>query len=225
MDEHKICFILCVNNEQYLQEAMFYIDRLVVPEGFTTDCIVIREAGSMAEGYQAAMEESDARYKVYMHQDVMIINKNFIQDCLDIFRKDEQIGMLGMVGSVKLPPDGVAWNNQMRCGKLYGNNVVTANITTFPVPIKEDYCQVEAVDGLLMMTAKDVDWRKDIFQGWDFYDVSQSMEMRRAGYKVVVPRQEEPWVIHDDGFLNMTNYKKWKKVFLQEYKAEDGSFR
>lgn len=224
MDNQKICFVMCVNDWQFAGEALYYINRLRVPKGYETDVITVEEADCMTEGYQAAMEQSDAKYKVYLHQDVMIINPDFLQDCLDIFRMDERIGMLGLVGSVRLPEDGVAWNNQKRCGMLYGNNVVTANITTFPVPVTDRYQEVEMVDGLLMVTAKDVPWRTDLFRGWDFYDVSQCMEMRRAGYKVVVPRQEKPWAVHDDGFLNMKEYKNWQKVFLKEYKAEDGTF-
>ena len=41
---------------------------------------------------------------------------------------------------------------------------------------------------------------KDLFDGWDFYDISQCQEFRRTGYKVVVPKQEEAWCIHDDGY-------------------------
>lgn len=224
MNNQKICFIMCVNDWQFAGEALYYINRLRIPEGYGTDVITVEEADCMAEGYQAAMEQSDAGYKVYLHQDVMIINRDFLQDCIDVFRMDEGIGMLGLVGSTGLPEDGVAWNNQKRCGMLYGNNVVTANITTFPVPVRDGYREVEMVDGLLMMTSKDVPWRTDLFRGWDFYDVSQCMEMRRAGYKVVVPRQEKPWAVHDDGFLNMKEYKNWQKVFLKEYQTEDGRF-
>lgn len=224
MNNQKICFIMCVNNWQFANEAIYYINRLNIPEGYEIDMITIEEADCMTEGYQAAMEQSDAKYKIYMHQDVMITNPDFLQDCLDILQADESIGMLGLVGSTSLPADGVAWNNQKRCGMLYGNNVVTANITTFPVPITDRYQEVEMVDGLLMMTSKDIPWRTDLFKGWDFYDVSQCMEMRRAGYKVVVPRQERAWAVHDDGFLNMKDYKKWQKIFLEEYRAEGETF-
>lgn len=33
------------------------------------------------------MRESDDKYKVYLHQDTFIINKNFIYDIIDIFKK------------------------------------------------------------------------------------------------------------------------------------------
>ena len=104
-----------------------------------------------------------------------------------------------------------------RIGKIYSSNVVEAGISL--IGEKEDR-DVEAVDGLLMITQYDVPWREDLFKGWDFYDISQSFEFRRAGYRVVVPEMAEPWCIHDDGFLNLANYYNERKIFQKEYRAK-----
>lgn len=53
MDEKKIAFIICVNNELYFEECVYYINRLIIPEGFSTDVIAIREADSMCAAYNA----------------------------------------------------------------------------------------------------------------------------------------------------------------------------
>ena len=80
-----------------------------------------------------------------------------------------------------------------------------------------EYSEVEAIDGLLMMTQYDVPWREDIFDKWDFYDASHSMEFIKKGYKVVVPKMEKPWEIHDCGLLNKDNYEEEKEKFVREY--------
>jgi len=85
-DDRKICFIVCVNNDKYAAECQLYIDSLIVPQGYATDVISITGAQSMAAGYNAAMLESDAKYKIYLHQDTFIRNCNFIQDILSILR-------------------------------------------------------------------------------------------------------------------------------------------
>ena len=72
MNDRKIAFILCVNNELYYEECLWYINQLYVPEGYETDVICITDAESIAQAYNAAMESSDARHKVYLHQDVFI---------------------------------------------------------------------------------------------------------------------------------------------------------
>lgn len=218
MNERKICFIVCVNNDSYEQEMLKYLNNLIVPEGYELEYLSVRDAKSMTSGYNEGMEASDAKYKVYLHQDVFIVNPWFIQDMLDVFA-DPQVGMIGMVGAPELPENAIMWNGP-RVGKLYFNMVYRAQKSEFG-EVQGRYQEVEAVDGLLMATQYDLPWREDLFLNWDFYDASQSQEFLKRGYKVVVPRQKLPWCIHDDGFPNLKNYYEARKIFKQEYKKEE----
>ena len=168
----------------------------------------------MTSGYNQAMKESDAKYKVYLHQDVFIVNQNFIPDILTLFRQKE-IGMIGMVGNTEVSESAVMWYGK-RVGMLHSNSVYFADSYLFG-EVKEAYQPVEAVDGLLMATQYDIPWREDLFSGWDFYDMSQSFEFRKRGYSVVVPKTEKPWCVHDDGILNLGKYYQQRKIFLKEY--------
>lgn len=76
---------------------------------------------------------------------------------------------------------------------------------------------MEAIDGFIMITQYDIAWREDIFDHWDFYDCSQSMEFIRKGYKVVVPAMQKPWCVHDCGFVNLAGYEEERLKFLKEY--------
>ena len=214
MNKKKVCFIMCVNNEDYEREQMKYLRELIIPEGYEMDVISIKGASSMTSGYNEGMHACDAKYKVYLHQDVFIINKNFIADMLRIF-DEEEIGMLGMVGAPKLPENCIMWNTS-RVGKLFFNMIYQAGESTIG-EIDGLYSEVEAIDGLLLATQYDIPWREDLFQNWDFYDVSQSQEFLRAGYKVVVPNQKQPWCIHDDGFFNLKNYYAARRIYVKEY--------
>lgn len=98
VNEKKIAFIVCVNNEQYFNECVWYINRLIIPENVSIDIIGIREAESMCAAYQAGMVSSDAKYKIYLHQDVMIRNSHFLEDIIKLFDENPRIGMLGMIG-------------------------------------------------------------------------------------------------------------------------------
>ncbi len=215
MDEKKICFILCTNDSKYEKETIRYINSLEVPEGYEIEILSIWEAKSMTSGYNEGMQASEAKYKVYLHQDVFVVNKRFIYDTLEIF-KEKEIGMIGMVGAPVLPENAIMWNGP-RVGKLYFNAVYMAGGSVVG-DIEGAYKEVEAIDGLLMATQYDLPWREDLFDKWDFYDVSQSQEFIRAGYKVVVPNQQTPWCLHDDGFSNLKNYYGERKKFLKEYK-------
>ncbi len=226
MDLKKIAFIVCVNNELYFEECKFYIDRLVIPDGYSIDLIAIRETGSMCAAYNAAMQESDAKYKIYMHQDVMIRDVHFLKNVLKIFIQNQNVGIIGMLGGTKMPKTGVtyrAWN----VGMVDWRDPDISYYLVGTKDMKQEDTFVEAVDGLLIATQYDIPWREDLFKHFDFYDVSQSFEMRKAGYEILVPYQKEPWVIHDSSFAKLTWYDEGRKICLKEYPEylyADGGF-
>ncbi len=211
--KNKICFIICVNDEQYEIEALNYINRLYVPEGYIIDAISVKDATSMTAGYNEAMQVSDAKYKVYLHQDVFLINRNLITDILEIF-SNKEIGMIGAVGTKILPWHGIMWYGS-QIGELWSSEIT--NMELIRKGISNRWEEVEVIDGFLMVTQYDITWREDLFDGWDFYDASQSMEMWRNGYKVVVPKQKTTWCIHDSGNVNLKNYYKYREIFQREY--------
>ena len=190
-----IAFIICVNNELYFEECKYYIEHLEVPAGYDIDVIGIWEADSMCAAYNLGMRSSDAKYKVYMHQDVFIRDSRFLE--------------------IGIPENGgvySSWNvGKVDCREPDLSYVLLCG----PNQTKDQ--TVDAVDGLLMMTQYDLPWREDLFSDFDFYDVSQAFEFRRAGYEIVVPYQEDPWVVHDCGFAKLTNYDRNRKICMEEY--------
>jgi hypothetical protein len=122
--------------------------------------------------------------------------------------------MAGCVGCDAIPLNGqpvAAWN----VGTVYHNCIPNR------MERRQDETGrsilVEALDGLLLATQYDIPWREDLFDGWDYYDVSQCLEMQRAGYQVVVPYQESPWCYHDNSYSKMRNYWKYCERMIQEY--------
>lgn len=215
-NENKFCFIICANMESFLEECLLYLRLLEIPDGFETEILTIREAPSMAAGYNEGMRASDARYKIYLHQDTFITEKKFLQKLLDIFSQDQTIGMVGMIGSPTLSKDGVMWHGN-RCGDFYRLEELqksgVQDIEKLTAGIKE----VEAADGLLLATREDIAWREDILKEWDFYDVSQCLEFRRAGYRVVVPAQNPSWTVHACGIPSFWNYNENREIILKNY--------
>lgn len=219
MNEKEICFIMCVNNHEYMEEAVYYINHLHVPDGFQVSFLAVEDASSMTVGYNEGMKASDAKYKVYLHQDTFLTYPYFLDECIALFQSDARIGMIGLIGIPKMPPSGIMWDGK-QYGKLYETHIYETIIRGNDLPDGKDYLEVEAVDGFLMVTQYDIPWREDIFDHWDFYDASQSMEFIKRGYMVVVPRMEKPWALHDCGFLNKDNYEKEREKYVREYLEE-----
>ena len=217
MNEKQIAFIVCVNDEMKYSECRYYLERLRIPEGYAVEMIKIQDALSMAAGYNVGMKSSDAKYKVYLHQDVFIRNQNFISEILEVFAQDEQIGILGMIGKRNLKMGSAEMVMIWDTGRVIDNEY----IWSFGYPASgKRYAEVQASDGLLLATQYDIPWREDLFDKWDFYDCSQSKEFERNGYKVVVPKLGKPWCIHDSGFVNYTHYHEERIKFLEEYGKE-----
>ena len=218
MNDCKIAFIICTNDEIMIKECRLYIERLFVPKGYKTEILEIYDAVSMASGYNAGMKQTDARYKIYMHQDVFILNRYFLVNMLKAFQLYPSAKMMGMVGTERLSATGIMWK-----GKSYGALYERDERPYIHKMLDEEtkVMKAEAIDGFLMATCEDLPWREDLFDGFDFYDISQSFEFHRHGYEIAVPDQEYAWCVHDDGkILNLFHYNYYREIFLENYRED-----
>lgn len=216
-DNKKIAFIYCVNNEAMYEKSVAYLKKLEIPEGYSVEYIKINNANSITEAYNDEMKSNNAKYKIYLHQDVFILNKNFINDIIRIFESDKKIGILGVIGSKDISQSGTWWRSEERYGKVYDSSKGIMKELKFN-EIQNEYEDVSAVDGLLIATQYDIPWRDDIIKGWHFYDVSQCQEFIKRGLKVVIPKQKSPWCKHDCGITKIDkSYRQLRAIFVKEY--------
>ncbi|MFB4210461.1 glycosyltransferase family protein [Shouchella sp. JSM 1781072] len=220
MNKKEICFITCVNDETLYERAASHIDMLYLPRDYTVTKIAIRDALSMTSGYNTALKQSNAKYKVYLHQDTMIINRMFLHDLLFLFENHPSLGMFGVIGAKDLPENSVWWDSKLKAGKILEKRD-TYGYLSF---IEADYAfQTAAViDGVLMATQYDIPWEEQ-FDGWHFYDVSQSFLFQNKGYEVGIAHQPHPWVMHECGeefdqlaygrYLHQ--FHKWQRTLSQ----------
>lgn len=219
MDNRKIAFIICSNNDLYYNECVYYINRLQIPTGWHTEILRMPDAKSMTAGYNEGMKASDAKYKVYLHQDVFLYNEYFIADIVKAFMGNEHLGMIGLLGRHGgFPKDARTWSSWNIGCCLAGNGMETWLFNPNNLPHKpSNIAPVDAIDGMLMATQYDLPWREDLGLGWDFYDVSQSLEFRKAGYQVGIPYQETPWCLHDCGYSKLYHIDESRKKMFAAY--------
>ena len=222
LNDNKIAFITCVNSDWWYSECLLYLKHLKIPENMTAEFIDVRNAASMASGYNRAMKNSDAKYKIYLHQDTLVVNKNLIADLLKIFNSDKKIGVIGMIGCVNLPSTGVWWDGMRIYGRVLHACEPESVVDSHCDEPDGDFQEVESVDGFFLATQYDLNWRDDLFDGWHLYDTSLCKEMSRAGYKVAIPNQEKDfWCIHCPKEKPLDpKYRRYQKIFLKEYGAE-----
>ena len=221
LDAGKVAFITCVNSEEWYEECRLYLEHIRLPEGFRAEYLPQRGASSMCAGYRAGQLASDAKYKIYLHQDTLVVNHDLVEDLLSLFA-DRTVGLVGVIGCRSLPRSGVWWDGL----RTYGRVLHACE----PESVVDSHCmepdgacqEVEACDGLFLATQYDVPWREDLFTGWHLYDTSMCLEMKRHGYRCVVPNQSADfWCIHCPREKPLApEYKEYQKIFLREYGKE-----
>ena len=215
LDESKICFICSVNDTGKYNESLGYWKKLQVPTGMQVESLVIHGANSMTEAYAAAMSQSDAKYKIYIHQDVWITQLDFLEVMVNSFKSDMSIGIMGVVGSKNIPESAVWWEGEL-VGAIRDDH--TGTMEKYLYERNDRNCQEAiALDGLLLMTQYDILWRTDIFDKWHFYDLSQCMEFYHRGYKVAVMPQSMPSAMHWCGQNPMYGFDEQREKFIREY--------
>jgi len=240
-NEKKFAFIICVNDEVLYNICLKHIESLHIPEGYTIEKIRTIGAKDISEAYNSAMKSSDAKFKIYLHQDTFIKNKNFLNDIRKIFTKDPAIGMIGMVGARRLPSNGIWFkDNWWYCyGKVleYRRGGILQSIlgplnkrkgrVVFFKKVRDEFMPVVVVDGLIMITQYDIPWRTDLYGGFLYYEGPHCIEFIKSGYKVVIPEQKEPWVMHYGPRVEKSKAQQsaiWKElesnmnIFMKEYK-------
>ncbi len=245
MNEKKFAFISCVNDEVLYKECVKHIDSLVVPEGYTVEKVKIAGAKGLAEAYNKAMEDSDAKYKIYLHQDTFVLNKNFLEDIVRLFTKYPKLGMLGVIGSTRLPESGIWFQDGLHCfGEVWEYrkaggihyllgwwnqwNHRKKRLTRYR-RVRRDYLPVAGIDGLIMITQYDIPWRKDLYSGFIYYEGPHVLEFIKQGFEVGIPYQQQTWCMHYGNQRERTpeEDKRYQEEFhanMKIFRKEYGSF-
>ena len=198
-------------------------------------CII---GGVMPSAYNQALEESDAKYKIYLHQDTFIYNKRIVFEIVDFFQKYPQVGMIGVVGGSYLPKSEIWFEDGLHSfGKVWGNRPNFLNLPILNLnkrkkrivyfrPVRKPYQPVLVIDGLIMITQYDLPWRSDLFDSFLYYEGPHSLEFIKHGYQVAIPYQKEPWCMHWGPEIERSpiqhqamwaGIRKNAEIFLKEY--------
>jgi len=208
-DPHAISLITAVKDEAQYRTCLQYLDELQIPPGYEVEKIAVYGGASLAECYQRAMEASTARYKIYLHADTHVVHRGMLSELLHLFETYPRLGLVGVVGSTRIPPGRLWWvNNPLHVyGRLWQNSRPGFPMSILWPATRErlhlvrfrsfvgDYLPAAVVDGFFMATQYDLPWTRPFF-GFDLCDHVQALEFIRAGFEVGIARQEAIWCIH-----------------------------
>ena len=191
-----------------------YLDAVDVPQGYEVELIEVPAGGYVADTYRRAMEQSDAKYKVYLSAGSILLRLNFFAEMLRIFEADAGIGIMGLVGAKQLSTTGLLAASPFVKGRL----LYTDDTGFRGAEIEGAMEEVMAVSADLIATQYDIPWRSDLFHRDCFFVEAQCIEFRRKGYHAVVPQQDAPWLLTSKrtGAADEAS----REVFLDTYSME-----
>lgn len=191
---HTIAFVTCVNDEAVYAECCHYLKSLPLPAGWSAQLIPVRGAASMAAGYEQGRRlASQAAIIVYLHQDVLVVNKKLVENLLSLFSCSDRIGLVGLIGCRRLPETGIWWDGRRLTGQvLHACQPESIALAEHHEPSGGKFYQgVEAVDGLFLAARGPAFVKASAIQSLPFRGGS-----RQAGG---VNRQDESLALHHSG--------------------------
>jgi hypothetical protein len=217
-----VAFLCCVDDDRKAERLERSIRALEPRDGVDVELFTVREQTSLGRAYNRLLRDAAGwRYKVYVHQDVVLLNRRLVEDLVRLFRH-RTVGLVGVAGCRFLPPSCVWWDGSGLFGRVIEDRGAGPKLLDFGDPPSE-YARAECVDGVLLATQYDVPWDERI-PGFHFYDVAQSTRFLLRGYEVVVARQGGPWVRHDMGVRDQRHLPAYAAA-QEAFKALYGSRR
>lgn len=220
MNDKKVAVIIYKTNEDISPDIAKSLRNLNIPEDYSLDLLyhekhLVSKDINKFNAYNSLMQKTDAKYKIYLDENVVITNENFIADLLKIFQSDETIGIVGTSGAIELSTYGISLYSSRRCGKCFVGNQKFLNDWGSD---NEDCINVDIVDGFFFATQYDILWRHDLFKDNFFGFAAQCVEFKKMGYKIVVANQNEPWIWFKLSDLQFDETSR--RIFLDKYSTD-----
>ncbi|HDX7185427.1 TPA: glycosyltransferase [Clostridioides difficile] len=214
MNNKSICFIIPVKEERIYKECVFYIEHLNIPDDFSIEIVPVRNIESIPLAYNKIIDSSDSKYKVYINQNMFIINKNFIYDILKIF-EDSKIGMIGTIGFNSIPDTNSWLSSEMKFGRIYNKHTGEMELCKFK-DFEGNFKYVKFIHESIMITQYDVEWEEDFKESY-FYNMVQCMNFRIKNYDIVTCNQSKPWCTCYGSTNTCIKNEKERLKFLKKY--------
>lgn len=149
------------------------------------DLVTTSHPSSIYEAYNAILDHArsvdDYEAVVLLHEDVEILDRDFIAKLQRVIAEIPKLGVLGVIGARKVTSLRW-WEAPELVGRVYENRGIVAH--------SERSGEVACVDGLLMvLTSKafrQVAFDSDTYGGFHGYDVDYCFDVRTAGLEVHV---------------------------------------
>lgn len=153
------------------------------------DVVEVATASNLMAAYNRGTMMARHRVKVYIHDDLEILEpRRFVEQLEEAF-SDPAVGMVGAIGSTTL--NRLPWWHEPEIVGMIRHGRNEGLVSEYGNPI-EGPVEVAAVDGIVYATREDLWLPEEMYRGFHMYDMEASRLMAAKGKVIAVV----PWKIH-----------------------------
>ena len=212
--EKKVAFFVRKSDEALYRTCLESLQALHLPAGYEAELFTLAAGKPYAVQANKALALSDAKYKIYINDDMCLVQPRFFGELLAIF-KNAAVGMVGAGGSQSLPVDGNVLSSVYKRGAVY-------------VPAEDGFSELRFGDA----TGKAADVRcilpSFFATQWDiFWDESYEKQyyavlahccaFEEEGRRIVVPLPKNIWCAYQVKDISFDGSEVDRKKFFTRY--------
>ena len=218
--EKKIAVLLHKSREGRYEICMESLRNMNWPDGYEAELFVITQDRPYAVQANEIMTAADAKYKIYINDDLCLVHPQMIEEMLNLFQ-DDSIGMIGILGSTSLPVSGSVMDSPYKSGAVY-------------IPSEKDLSELrfhetsEAADVRFLLpslfaTQRDVPW-DEAYEKQYYAVLAYCRGMEESGVRIVVPHPQEIWCTYQEKSIAFdANEADRKTYFSRHHPYLDGT--
>lgn len=192
MKDHRIAIFIPEGERGQVDACLASIQMLRVPEGYELKLVRWQNAQlSLAETVKQLVQESSAKYKIFLDPRVSFVAEDVLESLLRIFRADPEVGAIGVCGSRRFSREEEGLS---RVGGFFALEGGAPRECAWSVQDKcAGYEYVQHLNGMMIATQYDLPAQNTGAQSWLGVNLLRSFDYAQFGYRLAVPRQEHPW--------------------------------
>lgn len=216
-NEKKIAFLVRKSDEVRCAAALESLQALRLPTGYEAELFTLAAEEPYAAQANKALTLSDAKFKIYLNDDIRLAEPDVLGELLQIF-EDESIGMVGFLGSASLPASGNLMESPYVWGAAYVPSEEGRRDLRFGRGTVGECRTVRFLAPSFFATQRDLAW-DTCYQRQYYALLAHCRRFEREGDRIVVPLAKEPWCAYQERAISFDADESERRKFFAAHHA------
>ena len=211
----RFAFFVRKSDEARYSACLDSLQALRLPGGYEAELFTLMAKEPYAVQANKALTLSDAKYKIYLNDDMRLVHSDLLAELLQVFA-DESIGMVGFLGSQSLPVDANVLGSDYKRGAVYVPTSRALSEMRFDEDFEEAVADVRFVLPSFFATQTDLPW-DEIYETQYYAVLAQCLAFEGAGRRIVASLAQDIWCAYQSRDVSFDGEEADHAKFLAKY--------